>query len=603
MKYDIIDKKDFDELFDMVIDELFDVGDLGEDVANLIEDDSKMEDIAIETAQIVATGLELKADRSRRSIFDTQRTMEDAAKTVAGYVLSAVALADEEISEDISDRQYTKFEDLVDKLDAFEDAIEDELDDSGRDRGRGRRSKRDRGGRDRKKRGGSRRNKRSSRRDRDDDDRGSRRKSKKSSRRNRSDDDGPTRAQTQRRPRSEGIEKKEVVEEAPTSRRARAAAKEEVREESKPRRKSTQTIFAVDSEFKPTEFEAGSPLAYNPKTCAAVHTIDGDSVVSSVMKLEECTEMENYEAHELRQTKLKTTDDGTKIVPLVDFRRLPDITNKEEVEASPALITTFEKVTTVSGDALPTASAILSIRKLESKFSVGGLEHIRHLPFPVSKRNVLGSVSTLQSFEGWKRHLLEVRDEAAASQDNYECSLIMSYIHQVNRMLTVAVNDLLAIVINPTVNVDSFFDDYDDVIAFLRDEENEEAYLTWGKVEKTFLRNRLRAVPEDQLDELAKAHHLDHTEDSAVFEVGFKLYNLLMLTEGDLDSTLAFEADTPLARVSHNVLPELYDTCVKLIKFDEKNERQRPILIVDGVGRSFQIVTGGLGSPIYIRRA
>ena len=598
MIYDILNNKDMDELYDATIDYLRDGNDLDLDVVESIEDDKKIAKKVEEAVEIVGSVLELKAQKGRGSIFDSDRSVDKASESIARYVRSVVILEDRELGDSVSNREYDEAEDDVAKLDDLQDAIDKALDEEERrerrrDSGRGRdhvRCGRDRGGRSgRSNRGGRDRDRggRSGRSGRDND-RGSR------SRRGRGGDDAPERAQTQRRQR--------VVEEKPS--REKAKSREQREEAPKPRQNKIRTVMASVADLEPTAYELGRRAVFNPLTHAAVLSIDGQSVTCEVLKLEECESVESYQEHELRQTKLNKTNSGEKIVPIVDFRKLPDINNEDEVKASPALIEVVPAIKTVGADILPTGGELHAAAPANAQFTVGRLHHLRHMPFPKASLELLEGASSINSFDGWCRLLVSLRDAAAENTDQRVCSLLMAYVHSANKQLTRVINDLIGIVMDPDIYVESFFDDYEEIMGMLRGEDYSDEYVEWGKLEKTFIRSYVKVIANDELENVIKEAHLQSVEDADVVESCTELEYLVVRTSGDIGSTIEFDNNSGLSSVEYKLMPELYTAAEKLIQYNVKNVKPSPILLVDGLGNKFVILsTGQAGAPVYIRRA
>lgn len=142
----LIESRDLKEAIKMAYEFLDNTNDrLEEEVADIVlandgrnrdaEDFEKHFEVAITYIDLY------NRDKNRRSVFDSDRDMEEAVGKSLTLAVAAMVAADKELNADLSDRDYDDVIENAEKIEKMADALEDlerEQEDRGRSRSRSR---------------------------------------------------------------------------------------------------------------------------------------------------------------------------------------------------------------------------------------------------------------------------------------------------------------------------------------------------------------------------------------------------------------------------------------------------------------------------------
>ncbi|AQT27956.1 hypothetical protein pVa21_014 [Vibrio phage pVa-21] len=611
----LIDSRDLKEALKMACDFLDNTNDrLEEDVADIVlANDGRnrdMDDFAkyFETA---ITYIDLyNRDKNRRSVFDSDRDMEEAVGKALTLSVGAFVAADKNLSEGLSDRDYDDVMDHAEKLEKMEDALEDlEREAEDRDR-RGSRRGRDR---DRDDRRSSRRDDRRSsrRRDRDTgrsstrtdyrrgrDDRDDEREERRSSRRDRDD-------RKSRNNRGSNYGRKD-----PSKREEREeqGAKETMNVDPNevlirvPRR-----VPVKESIVKPDALpdEAASRV-FNPSTHGAYAIAGEQGVYRAVLSHEEEDNVENYEAHELNRSLVGHDRKGERIVPLADFRGVKDPSDDETVEGDAPREPTIvygEQINCVStGERVPT-HVLTGVLNEEAEYQVVNMN--KYMPLTVvssvleivnDEIGELNSMKRFNDFYNWITKAQEKKEDLTSRNDRFA---MLGCLNALTEQLTLLANNLFSIVSN-IPGMDNFLEDWPSAQAWLVNPEQADVYAAWQELEAPYLRHNFAVLSEQEVAEAATKGELTtlDVQGKDIQNLWVRAKQFVVLVDGDISGTIQMSNPDLPAKVEYELTPDFHTACMTLVNHRNRNLSMANIVLVDTVGSQYCILANRAQVPV-----
>lgn len=603
----LIESRDLKEAIKMAYDFLDNTNDsLEVDVADIVlandgrnrdaEDFEKHFEVAITYIDLY------NRDKNRRSVFDSDRDMEEAVGKSLTLACAAIVAADKSLNEGLSDRDYDDVIENADKIEKMADALEDlerEQEDRGRDRGRSR-------GRDDRRDSRSRPRARSRDRDRDT---------------------GRSRTSTQYRRNERGDDREDDRDSRRSSRR------EEKREARKPRGnygRNTRTETETEDRRTPvnpdeiqitvprqtpvkySEFKT-KPLpdrvasqVYNPTTHGAYALAGETGVYRAVLSHEEDNELENYDAHELNRSLVGRDRKGERIVPLADFRTVRNPVDDEAIDGEtprePSIVY-GDTISCVSiGERIPTHK-LTEVLNADAEYQV--IRMNKYIPLTVVSSVVervnseVGEIVSMRRFNDFYNWITKVQDAKEDLGPRNERFAMLGCLNEMAEQLTKLANNLFGIVSN-VVGMSNFIEDWPNAQAWLVRPDNADVYAAWQELETQYLRHNLAILNEEEVKEAIECGDIEPLPDNSkpITNMWIRSQPFVVIVDGDITGTLQLSDPTIPAKVDYELTPDFHAACTNLIQHRNRNMSMSNIILIDSVGSQYSVLANKSQVPV-----
>jgi hypothetical protein len=598
----ILIEEDVREVIDTMIEFLEDTRDVvEEDIRDVIcagDYNNRDADDFFQTAiDVVAYGV-MQGDDEGIDVLGDRRALDKVLKQAYDFSIAVFALADREISDTLSDRDFDYFKRLADTHAKLVSAIRRG---GSRSRGRGGRDRYDdRRGSSRRDRGRDRDDRRDSRRDRDDrlDDRGRGRGTSRRGGR------GTTSVRTNY---NAGNRSPQRGDDRRDTRREEERVEPKRRTELKDATVVTQPKIVLKEKSKVVpQFEPNTNYSWmiNPTEQVTVHVGTERGVFETVF--EKGDNVEEYKDHEIKRSYVSTDKQGGVVVPQVDFRKLPDVGTAEAEEAAVAA-----KIVQVQPVSFCNTDWRLCMVGLEGKlltdadYTIAKGDQYRPIAVPKSILSLMAGADRYSTFESWHNTMTLIQD-AIPTMSRTDAFLANGYLSFLEENLQFLFNNLLAIVLPYSASLDSFIQHYHEGMKYLKSPAQADEYAKWCELEREFLRHNFAMLDFEKAAKLASEGVLyPIIENTAEIQYCWFRTNLVVVrAAGDLLADgLQFSNKDHIAAVEFKYTPDFYSACERLVAYRNRSLKMSGIVIVDSVGNQLMILAGNQsGGAIKVRK-
>lgn len=606
----LIESRDLKEAIKMAYEFLDNTNDrLEEEVADIVlandgrnrdaEDFEKHFEVAITYIDLY------NRDKNRRSVFDSDRDMEEAVGKSLTLAVAAMVAADKELNADLSDRDYDDVIENAEKIEKMADALED-LEREQEDRGRSRSRSRGRDDRD-SRRSGSRSRSRSRSRDRDT---------------------GRSRTSTQYRRTDDRYEQDDRES-------RRSARREEKRESRKPRsqygrntgRREEEEVVETRHAVNPDEIQISVPRqtpikqsmvkaqtlpndaasqVFNPTTHGAFAIANDAGIYRAVLSYEEENGVESYEAHELNRSLVGHDRKGERVVPLADFRTIKDpsddIPEEGESPREPSIVYGEQLSCVTVSERIPT-HVLTDVLNADAEYQVVRMN--KYTPLTVVKSVVdtvnadIGEISNMKRFNDFYNWITKVQDVKEDLAPRNERFAMLGCLNELISQLTRLANNLFGIISN-IPGMSNFLEDWPNAQAWLVNPDNADIYAAWQELEAQYLRSNLAVLNADEEKAAADKGEIELVESDsrAIENMWVRAQQFVVIVDGDITGALQLSNPNAPAKVDYELTPDFHTACMTLVQHRNRCMSMGNIILIDSVGSQYSVLANKAQVPV-----
>lgn len=550
-----LDERDVEEIIEYSISAMEGTKDrLEQDVAEICSAARYSNRAADDFFQIVVNVFAYGAEQANHKNVDpfAERAFSKLVDSGLEMAFACAILDDRALSRDCSRNEIDDFEAIKDDYDVILRSIGG---------GRGGRSRGGRSGRDR------------------DDDRDSRDRDRGRDRGSRSS--SSSRGGSSRRRKEGGAnnqptayrtrEREEEVEERPRGR----ASRREVAPSNVYNISDLQRMKALEPNH-----ETGAGHVYNPST-SVINAIENNGHFVEVLQA-----VEDYSKHELKRSLL-THDNERRIVPLVSFKDTSDDLVAEradpvEIYIEPSVVRIDYPLVNFEPTLIAAATYPILI-KHRSKIVL--MQAVLHAKFtmPEELAGVIGNMAEFNTFEGWYRMLVALRNFALEPTTTEETSLhVMTEINRLDQMLANLFNNYMTMLCYPKVKLTSFLQSWPDALKWLKHDDQADLSDEFTELEtKLFDANMKITLPAPTL--------VDNEDETAhVTTPTFYIDRAIVLVQyagSIVGDEVDFSRIGEPCTITFDDTPDFYTSCNRLAKRRSGRFAMADIYMTDSLGR------------------